>query len=252
MGFSVGDWARIIITDSQRGGLKIGPILTTTFYINQPSFTTSLLESRPPLFRFVNALLHMVYAFNWINSSLTLFLLKSIWLKPSRLAIWNSIYIPISIQKSSSLTSNQAKQTSPRSPMEQINESALTQMRKSVQKLGSSTEVNFLFAVLFFLVLLCLNVRPRRNGSSLFHLFLFAEVRRPNTHEVLNCEVNGLRKSSQDVCTVAEMESCIGPRWVRSRIWNTGRVGNAENLFAGSIQEWLPSYDRESMQAFSL
>ena len=91
--------------------------------------------------------------------------------------------------------------------MEENQEMALTQMRKSVEKLGSSTEVNQS-------VPLSHNAIFKLKLSFLINGLSLAGVWEPNNHEVLDCKVNGPRQSSQDVCPVAELEGFNGAQWV--------------------------------------
>lgn len=87
--------------------------------------------------------------------------------------------------------------------MEESQETALTQMRTSVQKLGSSTEV----VMLCFKKIMLYIIQ--------FWPFMFsAEVWRPNTDEVLDCKINGPGEGSKDVCAVAEMEGFVCSQWV--------------------------------------
>lgn len=96
--------------------------------------------------------------------------------------------------------------------MEKNQELALTQIRKSVEKLGSSTEVNqtVTFSRLMHHAL--------DSIKFLFHGFIFAGVWRSNTHEVLDCEVDGPRQSGKDVRPVAELEGCNDARRLHFRI----------------------------------
>lgn len=59
-----------------------------------------------------------------------------------------------------------------------------------------------------------------------FLAFRVAELRRPNTDEVLDCKSNGPRQGCKDVCAVAGMEGCFCSARIYSWIWSARWTGS--------------------------